>query len=205
MKPELKSKVSRYYGEKISTFGAVPKGVDWNDEHSQNLRFEQLLRIIGDSRNVSLNDLGCGYGAILSYKNPSTIVSKYYGYDICEEMLVKARSLITDDRVVFINSDRITMEADYSIASGIFNVKIDTGEKDWKDFILETLFNMNEKSLKGFAFNCLTSYVDYKEDHLYYGDPLFFFDFCKKSFSKYVTLIHDYKLYEWTMLVVKES
>ena len=64
---------------------------------------------------------------------------------------------------------------------------------------------MNEKSLKGFAFNCLTSYVDYKEDHLYYGNPLFFFDFCKKNFSKYVTLIHDYKLYEWTMLVVKES
>jgi len=205
MRPGLKSKVSRYYGEKISTFGVTPGGVDWKDEHSQNLRFEQLLKVINDRENITLNDLGCGYGALFLYKNTSKIVSRYYGYDICEDMLVNARNLINDSKAVFINSDRIKMEADYSVASGVFNVRLDTETEVWEEFILDTLLNMNEKSLKGFAFNCLTSYVDYTEDHLYYGDPLFFFDFCKKNFSKYVTLIHDYKLYEWTMLVVKES
>ena len=56
-------------------------------------------------------------------------------------------------------------------------------------------------SKKGFGFNLLSTYVDWKEDHLYYGDPLFFFDFCKRHVSRYVSLLHDYPLYEWTILV----
>jgi hypothetical protein len=40
-------------------------------------------------------------------------------------------------------------------------------------------------------------------DDLYYADPLFFFDYCKTRFSRFVTLIHDYPLYEFTILVRK--
>ena len=41
-------------------------------------------------------------------------------------------------------------------------------------------------------------------DDLYYADPLFFFDYCKNYFSEKITLIHDYDLYEFTILVKKE-
>lgn len=204
MKPELKSKVARYYSEKIKTFGAMAKGVDWKDEQSQNLRFEQLVKIFGNERNISLNDLGCGYGAFFLYRDMPRRLSRYYGYDISEAMLTSARALVRNDRAVFIKSDRITMEADYSIASGVFNVRLDTETKLWEEFILKALANMDKKSLKGFAFNCMTTYVNHRVAHLYYGDPSFFFDFCKRNFSKYVTLIHDYELYEWTMLIKKE-
>jgi len=203
MKPDLRSKVSRYYGDKVNTYGPTPKGVDWKDAESQDLRFEQLLKVMDNEKKVTLNDLGCGYGSIFLYKDTAKRLVKYYGYDICQDMLGNARQLISDSKAVFINSDRITKEADYSVASGIFNVRVDTEIKAWEEFILDTLSNINEKSLKGFAFNCLTSYVDYKMDHLYYGDPLFYFDFCKRNFSKYVTLLHDYPLYEWTILVKK--
>lgn len=204
MRRDLKSKVSKYYGDKVNAFGPSPKGVDWKDETSQNLRFDNLLKIIGDERDFSLNDLGCGYGAIFMYRDMANRITKYYGYDICEDMLVHGRGLISGGRADFINSDKITEEADYSVASGIFNVRVDTEEDVWKEFILDTLSNMDEKSLRGFSFNCLTSYVDFKVDHLYYADPLFFFDFCKENFSKYATLLHDYPLYEWTILVRKE-
>jgi SAM-dependent methyltransferase len=203
MQRDLKIKVADYYGQKVTEFGTAAKGVDWKDEGSQNLRFDQLLKVTGQDKKFSLNDLGCGYGAICLYQELAPRLTRYYGYDIAEEMLVKARKLVKDKRAEFINSDLITREADYSIASGIFNVKLDTEEKVWQDFIIRTLTNMDEKSIKGFAFNCMTTYVDYRVDHLYYADPLFFFDLCKKKFSKYVTLIHDYKLYEWTILVKK--
>jgi len=204
MRRDLKSKVSKYYGDKVNAFGPSPKGVDWKDENSQNLRFDNLLKIIGDDRGFSLNDLGCGYGAIFMHRDMAKRVKKYYGYDICEDMLVHGRDLISDSSAVFVNSDKITEEADYTVASGIFNVRVDTEVDAWEEFIIDTLTNMNEKSLKGFSFNCLTSYVDFKMDHLYYADPLLSFDFCKKNYSKYVTLIHDYPLYEWTILVRKE-
>jgi len=64
---------------------------------------------------------------------------------------------------------------------------------------------MNKKSIKGFAFNMLTKYSDreYMKEYLYYADPLFIFDYCKRNFSKKVALIHDYELYEFTILVRK--
>jgi hypothetical protein len=39
---------------------------------------------------------------------------------------------------------------------------------------------INHFSKKGFSFNMLSTYVDYKENHLFYGDPLFFLITVKK-------------------------
>ncbi|HAW53355.1 MAG TPA: SAM-dependent methyltransferase, partial [Flavobacteriales bacterium] len=45
---------------------------------------------------------------------------------------------------------------------------------------------------------------DRKRPDLYYGDPCFFFDYCKRNFSRNVALLHDYNLYDFTILVRKE-
>jgi len=39
---------------------------------------------------------------------------------------------------------------------------------------------------------------------LYYADPIFLFEHCRRTFSRFVSLIHDYPLYEFTILVRKE-
>jgi len=72
-------------------------------------------------------------------------------------------------------------------------------------YILDTLENINEKSKKGFSFNMLTKYSDKElmRGDLYYADPLFFFDYCKRNYSKEISLLHDYDLYEFTILVKK--
>jgi hypothetical protein len=36
---------------------------------------------------------------------------------------------------------------------------------------------------------------------LYYADPAFYVDQCLSRFSRHVTLLHDYPLYEFTVLV----
>jgi hypothetical protein len=64
---------------------------------------------------------------------------------------------------------------------------------------------MREHSKLGFAFNLLTTFVDWKKDVLYYADPMHYFEYCKKNFSRYVTLLHDYPLYEWTLLVFLQN
>jgi hypothetical protein len=91
------------------------------------------------------------------------------------------------------------------VASGIFNVKLDTSNEDWKEYILNTLSKLNQLSSIAFSFNILTSYSDkeYMKDYLYYADPCFLFDYCKKNFSKNIALLHDYNLYEFTILVKK--
>jgi len=98
--------------------------------------------------------------------------------------------------------------ADYLVAAGIFNIKMDAEYEVWQDFICKTLARMNALCSKGFSFNMLTKYSDAdrmaQRPDLFYGDPLFFFDYCKRNFSKNVTLLHDYGLYDFTMLVRKD-
>ena len=72
--------------------------------------------------------------------------------------------------------------------------------------MLRTLEKIDALSRKGFAFNVLTKYSDreFMRDDLYYADPIFLFEHCRRKFSRFVSLIHDYPLYEFTILVRKE-
>jgi SAM-dependent methyltransferase len=209
MKYQLLNRIAKLYTDGLAEFGPVAKSVGWRGEISQKLRFQKLIQVIDEevkTRELSVNDLGCGYGAMYQYlKDDCGLkIAKFFGYEISQEMLSCAQNMIKDEEAVFVVSDHILYEADYSFTSGIFNVKFDIEEGLWKHYIEEVLLNMHEKSTRGFAFNVLTTYVDYKEDHLYYADPFYFFDFCKKNFSKKVSLLHDYDLWEWTMLVKRD-
>jgi hypothetical protein len=84
-------------------------------------------------------------------------------------------------------------------------VKLDTPNEEWSEYVVHTLGVLDRLGRLGFAFNMLTSYsdADRMRSDLYYGDPCRFFDYCKRNFSKQVALLHDYGLYEFTILVRK--
>jgi hypothetical protein len=69
--------------------------------------------------------------------------------------------------------------------------------------MLATISDLASLGSRGFAFNALTTYsdADRQRPDLYYADPLVCFDHCRRTFSRFVTLLHDYPLYEFTMLV----
>lgn len=196
-----------YYDNKIILHDATPAGVDWNSLESQVLRFQKLLELCDLSKTFSINDVGCGYGALYEYLSNRSLQFNYCGIDISEAMLEKARQNYHNQVNCTFKAGLDCMElADYSVASGIFNVKLACEKSEWQSYILWVLDNMNQVSRKGFAFNCLTTYsdIEYMRNDLYYGDPCYFFDYCKKRYAKNVALIHDYGLYEFTIIVRKE-
>jgi SAM-dependent methyltransferase len=192
--------VRQLYEESLDRHGAVSAGVGWPDPDAHRVRFDKLTQLIDTVEEISVNDLGCGYGAYFGYlRQRGMRVGRFRGYDISSEMITKARAF--EPTGEFYLGSQIIEKADYSFACGIFNVRLGHDEAKWKEHILSTIDNMAEMSRRGFAFNLLTSYVDFRRDHLYYGDPREFFDICKTKYSRKVTLLHDYPLYEWTMLV----
>ena len=66
-KTSLLSEVAEYYSSRLAQYGETARGVDWNGEESQALRFEQLCMIINTSMPFSVNDLGCDYGALCDF------------------------------------------------------------------------------------------------------------------------------------------
>jgi SAM-dependent methyltransferase len=202
----MRETAARYYDEKIRAFGAVARGVDWNSEESQILRFHQLLRLIEAPEMTSVIDYGCGYGAFVSYLRSLGFRGRYLGFDISASMIAQAVAAHTADPFSSFTADREALaEADYTFASGVFNVKQDHSAARWQDYLIATLGDMDRLSGKGFAFNMLSSYSDRDKQRgdLFYGEPGFYFDYCKTHFSRRVALLHDYALYEFTVVVRK--
>jgi predicted TPR repeat methyltransferase len=205
LNPVLNS-VNRYYTDKLHRHGTTHAGVDWNSPESQLLRFDQLLKIISSKDPFSLTDYGCGYGALRDYLTRTGLPADYQGYDISAAMIEKAKDLHESVRdCTFVASDADLHPTDYAVASGIFNVKLEIETEEWEQHILQTVTRLNELGTRGFAFNVLTAYSDpdRRRPTLYYADPCRYFDYVKKTFSRNVALLHDYDLYEFTLLVRK--
>jgi SAM-dependent methyltransferase len=208
--PEALAGIRDLYTGNLATHGLTSKSVGWKDEASQLLRFDRLARVIddadGDAGGFAVNDWGCGYGAMFRYLDQrfGGRMRGYTGYDISPEMLAAAAAAIPSPRVRLVLGADATEEADYSFVSGTFNVKLEAADADWDRYVKEQLVRLYARSRRGLAFNLLTSHVDWRQDNLFYADPGEFLNFCKRSLSRYTTLIDDSSLYEWTMLVHRE-
>jgi SAM-dependent methyltransferase len=162
-----------------------------------------VLDVVQPAEPISVNDWGCGYGAMFRYldERSGVTIGRYTGYDLSLDMLDAARRFIDDPRATWVQGSEITETADFSFVSGTFNVRMRASEASWQRYVEDTLRALAERSRLGFAFNLLTSYVDWRKDDLFYADPAHFFSFCRENVSRYVTLLHDYPLYEWTIAV----
>jgi SAM-dependent methyltransferase len=197
--------VRRYYTAKVTEHGATPRGVDWNSADGQHRRFERLLRVMDPSAiSPSINDYGCGYGGLIGALSSRLSDFSYCGYDVSESMLQAARELHPQRKGRRFVSDRSELApADYTIASGILNVRLDTPGDAWESYVLRTIADLVAVSRLGVAFNALTSHSDssHMRSDLYYADPAQLLDYCLRNFSRNVILDHDYELYEFTMIV----
>lgn len=203
----IQQAVAEYYSDKLEQHGASHAGVDWNSTESQYLRFRQLLRLHDEQSYIpfSLLDYGCGYGELVSYLQRQYASFSYCGYDIAPKMIEAAKKKYPGIGI-FTSTLDTSNAMDYVIASGIFNVRLSTSDEDWWQYLIDTLAQMWSLATKGIAFNCLTSYSDkpFMRDYLYYTDPMRIFDYCKRHISPHVAVLHDYGLYEFTVLVRKD-
>jgi SAM-dependent methyltransferase len=202
---KLYKEIDNYYSDKIKKHGATPKGVDWNGEEGQFTRFEKLSKII-KTDSPTVNDVGCGYGKYLEYLIKNYTKFQYRGYDLSNEMIKKASNQYPNYKFFHITSLHEMTNAEYSVSSGIFNVKMKFSDTKWLSYILDTLEQINLKSDKGFSFNILNLKECNKKfikNHLYYADLDFFYNFCRKNFSKNILALDNYNLHEFTILVKK--
>ena len=203
----LLEEVKAFNEDQFLQHGETPQGVGWNSVEAQVTRFEQVLKVIQRQGEevISLNDVGCGYGALLDYLPDQGQSLDYRGYEVSERTLAQAKRLHPESsQRVFRPMEAIT-PADYLISSGVFGLRFSHPEEYWHGYVLDTLELFHENSRRGFSFNMLTSYsdADKRRDELHYADPCAIFDHCKRKFSRNVALYHDYSLYDFTIVVRK--
>jgi len=200
----LRDQARTYYEAKLRAHGATPAGMDWNSQASQELRFRQLARLWEDEPQAGIVDYGCGYAALATYLRGRGHQGPYVGFDVSAEMIRAADGHVTALGDCRVTSQRAELTAsDYAVASGVLNVKQQAGDAEWASYVREIIADLAALGGRGFGFNALTLYsdADKRRPDLYYADPLELFDHCKRTYSRFVTLLHDYPLYEFTILV----
>jgi SAM-dependent methyltransferase len=200
---EPHAKVRDYYSGTLKRHGPTPLGVDWPNVLSQYLRFVQLVKLCDFERSFSLNDFGCGYGALLEFlamRHAGTAVT-YRGIDISPTMIAAARTRWAGNkRAVFAEGSQCGALADYSLASGIFNVRLGHPVAAWEAYAETIVADLAANSRIGFAVNLMLPQDEAAaEPGLYRIAPERWTQFCGQ-FGR-VELIDGYGLREFTLLV----
>ena len=201
---QIHASVAAYYSDRVRKYGATAAGVDWRDEASQELRFAQFQYLWRRQQGFSLNDLGCGYGALYAYLRKRRKQVTYLGIDLSDDMLAIGRKRYRNTpSISFTQGSSPPGMATYTVASGIFNVKGDPDPVAWRDYVFRTIASMAEHSEEGFAFNVLSDHSDkhLQRPDLYYADPAEMVDHCGRTISRHLMLVQDYGLYEFTLIV----
>jgi len=205
----IHERIAEYYGAKARRHGATPRGVDWESEPMQHLRFVQLLPLFEEGpRPFSLADLGCGYGAMLSFLDERLpgACARYVGADWSDDMLAAARRLHGQRKDATFRADLQAVEAaDYCVASGVFNVKLDFAEDEWERYVEATLSSMSQYSRRGFAFNMMASWPGGRSaPELYRSTPERWVAPCEALGGR-VEVLRRYGMREFTLLVRKPA
>ncbi|HSV37003.1 MAG TPA: class I SAM-dependent methyltransferase [Ramlibacter sp.] len=204
----LLARVGDYYAARLDAHGPTPLGVDWPCRPTQELRFVQLLKGCDFSAPFSLNDLGCGYGALRTFmagRWPDAAVD-YLGIDLVPGMIRQAsRRWRKRPDTHFAEGTRCTRVADHCVASGIFNVKLDLSREAWTRYIQATLTDMWASSRRGFAVNFLTADGEGNGDvaELYRTAPDEWLNFCAQELGVSASILASYGMREFTLIARK--
>jgi SAM-dependent methyltransferase len=203
----VEASVARYYSDKLARYGATPRGVDWSSAASQALRFERLLEIV-DLPAFSINDVGCGYGALLGHLdtrwNGASV--DYLGVDLAPAMIACASELWRQrPGATFACAPCSMRTADYSVASGTFNVNLDQPLDRWERFVEAALAGMAGTSRVGVAVNFMRSRRSVLEypSPLYRTSPRRWRTFFEETLGWRTRVSEGYGLGEFTLLATR--
>jgi SAM-dependent methyltransferase len=201
----LKRSVVEHYEARLAEHGPNARGMDWKDEASQRLRFAILCGVT-DLPGRSVHEVGCGAGHLVDFLRAESIAAEYSGSDLSAAMVAAARA--AHPGVAFEQRDVLVESAggpyDVVLCSGLFHVKVDNDDDAWWSFVTAMLHRMFDACRVAIAFNLMSDAVDYRAPGLFYADAGRTLDFCRRELSRFVTLRHDYPLYEYTVSVHRQ-
>lgn len=111
----------RFYASGIIDHGFTAQGLRWHSQHSQEIRFQQLLSFL-PTEPLSVVDAGCGFGDLYHYLHARKENITYIGIDSMEVMVQEARSR-TSQKII--HADILSNplpEGDFYLCSGALNI-----------------------------------------------------------------------------------
>lgn len=197
-----------YYENSFKKFGNNFKGMNWPSKKGQYTRFEELIKI-GNLKNKTIHDVGCGNGEFLKFLKKKKINFKFFfGTDISKAIIDQSLKNFKNSKsckfecVDILQSKKIK-KFDYVFASGIFNIKNNFNKKSWKKYTFSIIKKLFQISNKGCSFNLMTPFTTFRQKKIYYQSMDELINFLRKNVSKKIVINHSYDLWEYTVYIYK--
>jgi len=195
---EEKNQILDLYETRYRSMGRSYQTVGWSSIKDQFLRFEMLFRGL-DPTGKTILDVGCGLGDLVIYLDKITGGNYHYiGIDLSLKLISDAQTAFGSENRKFIVGDILEMpdlkKVDIAVISGALSYRIEDNLSHAQTMI-KRLFDLTTNTV---SINFLTSYVDFqdKKNFHYSSEQMFTF---ARSVTKWVTLFHDYPLWEFTL------
>jgi len=182
-----------FYQNNYDTYGISAEGVAWDSAQTQKKRFSAITSCIGDLKQDSVVDAGCGFGDFYLYlKEKGNLPKSYIGLDLCAPMVEEAK-VRTGCKIM--QKDILSQSiptADWYVASGSMNLLT---QMETRIFIQRCF----EKSRKGFVFNLLEGKE--REGKYSYWKPYEILTLCR-TLSNNVKLKEGYMEGDFTVVLM---
>lgn len=177
------------FQQRFKEFGATPKGSFWLSKTRQNNRFAIICEQVKENvRNLptSIADIGCGYGALVPYlkENDSLLCERYYGVDICSDLIAYCKAHWEDYDHRFNIGVGPAYPVDVTVMSGTYNLSITKRVSVWEDYIFkcfEICWSMTEIAM---IFNLqVEAKARISRSHIYYANAANILEKCVQRFG----------------------
>jgi SAM-dependent methyltransferase len=197
--------LSKIYEDGYREFGYDERALRWS-KVKQWARFD-ILTSHFDCRGKAILDIGCGFGdLILTLNEKAAGEYEYLGIDLSPSLVNRARiEYGGSPEIRFECGDFLAAdipEADFAIASGIFNIKLAEGDNDF--FIFQTMTKAFDLCREGIAFDFLSDRVDYRLPESFHASPERILSLAH-GLSRRVILRSDYMPFEFAIIVFKDD
>lgn len=199
----MDERLMKFYDDAIDRFGPNDaQGVGWGLPSGQVPRF-RVLAEIADLNEMSVLDIGCGFGDLYGYLREQRIAASYRGIDINPRSISIAQQKYSEKypgaHFEVADFEQYAGEsADYVLASGVLTFKIENYAQIYPGFIRKMFY----LSRRGCGFNMLRRGA-HPDDATYAAyDPMEIYAFCLELTPKLV-LRQDYLSHDFTMYLYR--
>lgn len=192
-----------HYKKRFAKYGVDPKSLSWGSKGAAHQRFRQMWAEI-DFNNMSVLDVGCGFGEMAKFLKKRYKSVKYSGIDIIEEFIEEAQKNFPEYSFLVRDYFNNPLERKFDIvmASGTLNSDLGSYEENmaFRKKAIKTMFSNTRKVL---VFNMLGGHPAPsagEDSNVWYADTLEILDFCM-SLTRRVILRANYHPRDFTIFM----
>jgi len=201
--------IAATFNSRFEAYGPKPEASLWFNKSRQLARFSKLTEAIVSrvsNNEVTIGDVGCGYGAFLDYlaKHNSEIRFKYYGYDIADRVIAYCSKNLQTANATFWHRSRPTRKADFHVMSGTYNYTPNMGVGSWRSYMRDEIKYIFSATNKCIVFNLMLADKAYiSKSSIFYEEMEHFLSFCRKELGETTILEHPLLRLEKTFCIEK--